>query len=94
MDRQEELHKIKMIPFVSFLEEWGFTPDKVQGSRSWYKALNRDEETASVCVYTKSFYDDYFDYGTKSGGSIIDFCCKQMGLDYVEAVRMLRKYIE
>lgn len=94
MTRQEELHKIKMIPLLGFLQEWGLKAEKIQGKHAWFKALNRTEKTPSVCIYTKSFYDDYYDYGAKEGGSIIDFCQKQMSMSYIETMKLLRKYIK
>lgn len=84
---------MKKLKITAFLSEWGISPIKTAGKKSWYKALNRAEDMASLCVFTKSFYDDWYDYGSGEGGSIIDLCQKQMGMSYIETMNYLRKYI-
>lgn len=93
-NRKEELHNIKKLSITGFLSEFGIHPVKVQGEKSWYKSLSRDENTASLCVYSKPFYDDWYDYGENQGGSIIDFVQKQMKMSYPDAMRLLRKCLE
>lgn len=53
----------------------------------WFKAKWRTERTASV----KCEGNLYYDFGDASGGNTIDFIMKHFSIDFVQAVKWLRK---
>ena len=53
----------------------------------WFKAKWRTERTASV----KCEGNLYYDFGDASGGNTIDFIMKHSSIDFVQAVKWLRK---
>ena len=53
----------------------------------WFKAKWRNERTASVKCEGNLFYD----FGDSNGGNTIDFIMKHFSIDFVKAVKWLRK---
>jgi hypothetical protein len=64
-------------------------PEREDGNRLWYKL--RNERTASCCVYKET--NSFFDFGSGTGGSIIDLFMLLNKCDAKEAIRELNKNI-
>ena len=56
---------------VEFLENLGFSPQKINGDDYWYLSPLRREKTASFKVSRQ--LNLWYDHGTGQGGSLIDF---------------------
>ncbi len=89
--RKLELEIIKKdIDIIQFLSELGHKPAKWNYNRVWYiSPIRKPENTPSFCVYTDQ--NTWYDFGSKLGGSIIDFVMNYFSMSYVETIRMLRK---
>ncbi len=90
-NRKIELDLIKKrINIVEFLSKHHYTPDAWDYNKAWYiSPLREKEKTASFCVYVNK--NDWYDFGAKIGGSIIDLVIHLHQMNYVDAVKMLRK---
>jgi len=89
--REIELQAIKKINLTEFLASMGFYSVRVSNGKAWYLSPLRKETTPSFVVYINKEPQDWYDYGICKGGSIIDFVMEFFQMDYVEAVRNLRK---
>ncbi|CAZ96858.1 MULTISPECIES: toprim domain-containing protein [Zobellia] len=66
--------KAKKIDMVSYLKKLGFEPQKTRGYDKWYISPFRGEKIASFKINTNK--NCWYDYGTGSRGTIIDFLQK------------------
>jgi len=88
--RTIEVEEIKKMSIVEVLREWGHEPVRVSGNKAFYFSPLRSEKHPSFVVYLKDDAQDWFDFGSGEGGSIIDLTMKFFGIPYIEAIRMLR----
>ena len=81
------LHDIKQISIVDYLQQAGYTPTRTQGIHYWYYSPLRQEQTPSFKVNTER--NQWYDFGTGSHGDIIDLVCELLHCNYNEALRQL-----
>lgn len=93
LSRVMELDIIKKIDIPEYLWKNGYRPVRETYKILWYISPFRNESEASFAVYNRKNPMDWFDYGEKKGGSIIDLVMRLHGLSYVEALKHLRKYL-
>ena len=90
MNRFQEIANIKQLDIVEYLKLCGHHPVKTQGERVWYLSPLRSEKTPSFCVYIDKIFQDWFDFGSGDGGSIIDLVMAQKKCGYPEAIKVCR----
>lgn len=91
--RHIELEQVKSQDIVAYMAYCGYVPVRTTYKIAWFYAPYRKEEVPSLAVYyVKKPYQDWYDYGDKKGGSIIDLAMALHGVGYVEAVKVLRKW--
>ena len=71
----------KKIRIADYLQSLGYSPVKQQGKSLWYKSPFREETEASFKVNTE--LNQWYDFGTGKGGSIIALAQELYGSDYV-----------
>lgn len=91
--REAELEMIKELSIVDFLAEEGHYPVKRTKKIFWYLSPLRIESNASFAVYVNKSPQDWYDFGIRKGGSIIDLVMELYGMEYKEAIKALRKRI-
>jgi DNA primase len=75
------------ISIAGFLTSIGINPDKTAGNSFWYCSPLRNEQTPSFKVdRTKNFW---YDFGTATGGSLIDLVCKMYHVEVPGALLIL-----
>jgi len=55
------------------------------GNRNWYNCIFHNEDTPSLCVYTKD--NSFYCFGCNKWGSAIDIYMHQNGVEFVKAVK-------
>lgn len=81
------LHDIKQISIVDYLQQAGYAPTRIQGIHHWYSSPLRQEQTPSFKVNTER--NQWYDFGTGAHGDIIDLVCALQHYSYNEALRQL-----
>ncbi|HWJ27676.1 MAG TPA: CHC2 zinc finger domain-containing protein [Flavisolibacter sp.] len=77
----------KRIDMVAFLEELGFTPQKIRGNDYWYLSPLRVEKIPSFKINRKK--NVWYDHGSGKGGSLIDFGIQFYGCSLKEFLKKL-----
>lgn len=93
LTRALELDAIKEIDIVQFLEYRGFKVTCRSYKITWFLNHLRGEKEASLAIYHNKRPMDWYDYGIRKGGSIIDLVMMLDGCSYVNAVQLLRKQL-
>ena len=83
------LKQIKQISIIQVLSKYGVKPTKIQRNQAWFYAINRKERTPSLKV--DIIKNTFFDFGTFTGGSVIDIIMLLEGCRVREAIGKLRK---
>lgn len=79
--------KAKQIDIISFLNKYGYVPQKTNDLVSWYLSPFRKEKTPSFKVNSKD--NIWFDFGEGIGGNIIDLVVKLENCDVKCALEKL-----
>ena len=72
---------------AGFLQSRGFRPNKVLGNSFWYCSPLRVENTASFKV--DRVKNLWYDFGTATGGRLLDLVCKMYNVDLAGALLIL-----
>ena len=75
------------INIVGFLQERGFKLGKSSGADHWYCSPLRSEETPSFKV--NAVKNVWFDYGTGTGGKLIDLVCQIYSVDVPGSLQII-----
>lgn len=81
------LHDIKQISIVDYLQQAGYVPTGIQGIHYWYCSPLRQEQTPSFKVNTER--NQWYDFGTGAHGDIIDLVYALQHHSYSEALQQL-----
>lgn len=71
MERWLRCAEARAIDLVAYLSDLGFMPQKISGSDYWYLSPFREEQTPSFKVDRSR--NLWYDHGSGSGGTLIDF---------------------
>lgn len=80
------IQELKKIPIINILNKLNVESVEKKKEEYWFKALWRNEQTASVKCVNNLFYD----FGEGIGGNTIDFVMKILNLEFKEAVKWLQ----
>ena len=82
-----QLHDIKRISIVDYLARAGHKPKLIKGMNYWYCSPLRSELTPSFKVNAER--NQWYDFGTRDRGDIIDLVCTLQHCSTAEAMRRL-----
>lgn len=90
MNRIEEIRRIKEISIINFLKtKFNLKPEWENNNYAvYYSPIRKMERTPSFFVYKNK--NDFYDYGAKIGGSIIDLHMNIYNLKYTTTIKLLR----
>ena len=72
----------------SIIEKWSLKPVRIRGNSAMFYALNRSERTPSLFINFEK--NQFFDFGSGSGGGPIQFIMYAKCCTYNAAIEMLR----
>ena len=81
------LHNIKQQSIVDYLQQHGYSPQRIRGNAYWYCSPLRNEQTASFKVNTGR--NQWYDFATGEHGDIIDLVCILQHCSIAEAMKYL-----
>jgi len=81
------LHNIKQQSIVDYLQQHGYSPQRIRGNAYWYCSPLRNEQTASFKVNTGR--NQWYDFATGEHGDIIDLVCILQHCSIAEAMKHL-----
>ncbi len=84
-----DIENIKKINIVDYLQSKGIAPVGTEGNKVVYNL--RNERTPSVKVYTDA--NTFYDFGNKTGGSIIDLVKYLNGCNEYDAMKELTEFM-
>ncbi len=82
-----QLHDIKQVSIVDYLARAGYKPKLTKGVNYWYCSPLRSELTPSFKVNAER--NQWYDFGTRDRGDIIDLVCTLQHCSTAEAMRRL-----
>lgn len=92
--RSIEIEKIKSYVSVEdYLACKGYHPTRKSAKIAYYLAPWRQEKEPSLAVYYHKDPQDWYDYGERVGGTVIDLAKKIHNGDYKKAMEELRAII-
>jgi len=80
------IQELKKVPIINILNKLNIESVEKKKEEYWFKALWRNEQTASIKCVNNLFYD----FGEGIGGNTIDFVMKILNLEFKEAVKWLQ----
>lgn len=84
-----DIEAIKQVPIMRFVQEFNL-PYKRSGVNRVYCDIRR-EKTPSCCIYEDQ--NSFYDYGSGTGGSVIDFYMALTGASLKETIKELNNYL-
>lgn len=79
---------------VDILKERGITPSRYYSGKSIYKCpIHKGDNSPSFYVYEKDSGDDFFCYGCKAGGNVVQLVKLLDSCNYKDALSTLGKFL-
>jgi hypothetical protein len=88
-DNYVDIETIKTIPIKDVADSFNLPLIKSTDKRYYCKL--RNEKTPSCCIYREQ--NSFYDFGSKQGGSVIDFYMQLTGCSSGQAIKELKNYL-